>query len=89
MTANATTTGTTLTLSSANSAIVAGMAVNGPGINPGSNTYITAVSGTTVTLSVAVTTAQATATGFSFTGYPEALVTWNAGFHGYNISTGV
>ena len=87
--ANATTTGSTLTLSAANSAITTGMAVSGPGILAGSSTYVTAVSGTTVTLSQNVTTAQATAAQFSFTGYPEVLVTWNAGYHSYNNNTGV
>jgi hypothetical protein len=87
--ANATSTSTTITLSAANSAITPGMAVSGPGILYGSNTYVTAVSGTTVTINNAVTTAQATAAQFSFTGYPEVLVTWNAGYHGYNNATGV
>jgi len=89
VTQNATSSSTTITLSSSNSAILPGMAVSGPGINPGSNTYVTTVNGTTVTINVAVTTAQSTAVGFSFTGYPEALVTWNAGWHGYNNATGV
>jgi hypothetical protein len=87
--ANATSSSTTITLSASNSAIQPGMAVNGPGITQGSNTYVTAVSGTTVTINTAVTTAQSTAVSFSFTGYPEALVTWNAGYHGYNNATGV
>lgn len=87
--ANATSASTTITLSAANSGIQPGMQVNGPGINPGSNTYVTAVSGTTVTINTAVTTAQATATQFSFTGYPEALVTWNFGYHSYFNATGV
>ena len=87
--ANATSSSTTITLSSSNSAIVPGMAVAGPGINPGSNTYVTAVSGTSVTINNAVTTAQSTATQFSFTGYPEVLVAWNAGYHSYNNATGV
>lgn len=87
--AAATTSSTTLTLSAANSAIQVGMVVNGPGILVGSNTYVTAVSGTTVTLNNAVTVAQATATNFSFTGYPEVLVTWSYDFHSYQIGTGV
>jgi len=89
VTNNATSSSTTITLSAANSAILPGMAVNGPGINQGSNTYVTAVSGTTVTINTAVSTAQSTAAQFSFTGYPEALVTWNAGYHGYNNANGV
>ena len=65
------------------------MAVSGPGITQGSNTYVTAVSGTTVTINTAVTTAQSTAAQFSFTGYPEALVTWNFGYHSYFNANGV
>jgi len=87
--ANATSSSTTITLSAANSAITPGMAVSGPGITAGSNTYVTAVSGTSVTINNAVATAQATAAQFSFTGYPEALVTWNFGYHSYFNATGV
>jgi len=89
VTGNATTSSTTLTLSAANTAILPGMVVSGPGITSGSNTYVTSVNGTTVTLNVAVTTAQSTAAQFSFTGYPEALVTWNFGYHSYFNATGV
>jgi hypothetical protein len=89
VTNNGTTSSTTLTLSAANSAIYPGMVVSGPGILGGSNTYVTTVNGTTVTLNKAVTTAQSTAVGFSFTGYPEVLVTWNFGFHSYFNATGV
>ena len=89
VTANATSSSTTITLSAANSAITPGMAVSGPGITAGSNTYVTAVSSTTVTINTAVASAQATAAQFSFTGYPEVLVAWNAGYHGYNNATGV
>jgi len=86
---NATSSSTTITLSAANSAIQPGMQVNGPGITQGSNTYVTAVSGTTVTINTAVATAQSTAAQFSFTGYPEVLVTWNFGYHSYFNATGV
>lgn len=89
VTQNATSSSTTITLSAANSAITPGMAVSGPGITAGSNTYVTAVSGTTVTINTAVATAQSTAAQFSFTGYPEALVTWNFGYHSYFNATGV
>jgi len=89
VTQNATSSSTTITLSAANTAIQPGMAVSGPGITQGSNTYVTAVSGTTVTINNAVTTAQSTAAQFSFTGYPEALVTWNFGYHSYFNATGV
>jgi hypothetical protein len=34
-------------------------------------------------------TAQSTNAQFSFTGYPEALVTWNFGYHSYFNATGV
>jgi hypothetical protein len=87
--ANATSASSTITLAAANSAIVPGMAVSGPGITQGSNTYVTAVSGTSVTINNSVTAAQSTAAQFSFTGFPEVLVTWNAGYHGYNNATGV
>jgi hypothetical protein len=86
---NATSSSTTITLSAANSSIVPGMAVTGPGITAGSNTYVTAVSGTSVTINTAVASAQSTATAFTFTGYPEVLVTWNFGYHSYFNATGV
>ena len=65
------------------------MVVSGAGINAGSNTYVTTVNGTTVTINRAVSTAQSTDTAFTFTGYPEVLVTWNFGFHSYFNATGV
>jgi fructose-specific component phosphotransferase system IIB-like protein len=87
--ASATSSNVTITLASANASIVPGMVVSGPGILNGSNTYVTAVSGTAVTINTAVTSAQATAAQFSFTGFPEVLVAWNAGYHSYNNATGV
>ena len=84
-----TSSSTTITLSASNSSIYPGMAVSGPGITAGSNTYVTTVNGTTVTINTAVTTAQSTATNFTFTGYPEVLVTWNFGYHSYFNATGV
>ena len=89
VTQNATSSSTTITLSAANSAILPGMVISGPGITAGSNTYVTTVNGTTVTINTAVTTAQSTNAQFSFTGYPEALVTWNFGYHSYFNATGV
>lgn len=89
VTQNATTSSTTVTLSASNSAILPGMVISGPGILVGSNTYVTTVNGTTVTINQAVTTAQSSATSFSFTGYPEALVSWNFGYHSYFNATGV
>jgi len=86
---SATTSSTTITLSASNSSIYPGMAVSGPGITAGNNTYVTTVNGTTVTINRAVGTAQSTAANFTFTGYPEVLVTWNFGFHSYFNATGV
>ena len=89
VTQNATSSSTTITLSAANTAILPGMVISGPGITAGSNTYVTTVNGTTVTINTAVSTAQSTNAQFSFTGYPEALVTWNFGYHSYFNATGV
>ena len=89
VTQNAISSSTTITLSAANSAILPGMVISGPGITAGSNTYVTTVNSTTVTINTAVTTAQSTNAQFSFTGYPEALVTWNFGYHSYFNATGV
>ena len=89
VTQNAISSSTTITLSAANTAILPGMVISGPGITAGSNTYVTTVNGTTVTINTAVTTAQSTNAQFSFTGYPEALVTWNFGYHSYFNATGV
>ena len=89
VTQNATSSSTTITLSAANTAILPGMVISGPGITAGSNTYVTTVNGTTVTINTAVTTAQSTNAQFSFTGYPEALVTWNFGYHSYFNANGV
>ena len=88
VTGNATTSGTALTLSAAVTGLQPGMVVAGPGVTAGSGVYVTSVNGTSVTLSASVTT-QATAAQFSFTGYPEALVTWNFGYHSYFNATGV
>ena len=81
---------TTLTLTAANSAIVAGMQISSPsGVGGYSGNYVsvTNVNGTTVTLSSAVTIASGTQV--TFLGYPEVLVTWNGNFHSYNNTTGV
>jgi hypothetical protein len=89
----ATSSSTTITLSATNTAILPGMAINGPGITNGSNTYVTTVNGTTVTINTAVATNQASAVNFTFTGYPEVIVGWNNGttqpFHSYFNTTGV
>lgn len=86
-----TSSSTTLTIpnSGTNSAILPGMAVNGPGITAGSNTYVTTVNGSTITINTAVATNQSTATNFTFTGYPEVIVGWNFGHHAYLNGTGV
>lgn len=81
---------TTLTLTAANSAIVAGMQISSPsgvGGYSGNYVYVTNVNGTTVTLNSAVTIASGTQV--TFLGYPEVLVTWNGNFHSYNNTTGV
>lgn len=85
----ATSSSTTITLSASNSAILPGMAISGPGITAGNNTYVTTVNGTAVTLNRAVTTNQSTAVNFTFTGYPEVIVGWNFGYHSYQNATGV
>jgi len=83
-----TTSSTTLTLSAANSILSVGMQVYGPGIFQGAYNYITAISGTAVTLANAVSTAQATAVSFTAVGYPEVLVKWNFGHHSYYNAVG-
>jgi hypothetical protein len=86
---NATTSGTAMTLSAAITGLQPGMVASGPGITAGSNVWVTSVNGTSVTLSAAPASNQSTAAQFSFTGYPEALVTWNFGYHSYFNATGV
>ena len=81
-----TATSTAMTLSAANSAITAGMQVIGSGIP--TNTYVTAVSGTAVTLSQAATSSL-TGASFTFVGSPEVLVKFNFGYHGYYNGVGV
>jgi hypothetical protein len=89
VTGTGTTSSSTLTLSAAVTGLQPGMVVAGPGILAGSNTYVTSVNGTTVTLNQAVGTNQSSAAQFSFTGYPEALVTWNFGYHSYFNANGI
>lgn len=81
---------TTVTLTAANSAIQPGMqliAPTGTGSLAGNFISVVTVSGTTVTVSSAVTLASGTAV--TFIGYPEVLVTWNNTFHSYTNSAGV
>lgn len=77
---------TAMTLTAANSLILPGMIVTGSGIP--ANTYITAVSGTSVTLSAAATSSL-TGASFAFTGYQEVLLRWNAGYHAYNVAVAI
>jgi hypothetical protein len=95
-TATATTTSgsTSVTLSAANADILKFMAISGTGIAAG--TTVSAISGTSLTLS-----ANATASGtvtLTFVGYPELICKWNApnvtgqtvaGGHQYLNPTGV
>lgn len=85
-TASGTTSGssTTVTLAAANSSILPYMGVSGTGVAAGN--YVVSVSGTTLTLAVAVN--LATATTLTFTGSPEVLVKFNHGWHSYYNSTG-
>jgi len=54
----------------------------------GYNTYVTAVTSTTaVTVSASITAASGSAV--AFVGYPEVLVKWNFGYHGYYNATSV
>lgn len=81
-----TATSTAMTLSAANAQILRGMIVTGSGIP--ANTYVTAVSGTSVTLSAAATSSLTGAT-FTFVGYPEVLVKWNFGYQSYNVAVAI
>ena len=81
---------TTVTLTAANSAIQAGMqliAPSGTGSAQGNYITVTNISGTTVTVSSAITLSSGTA--ISFVGYPEVKVVWNQGFQGLTNSSGV
>lgn len=81
-----TATSTAMTLSSASAFILPGMIVTGSGIP--ANTYITAVSGTSVTLSAAATSSLTNAS-FNFVGYPEVLLKWNFGYHAYQVAVAI
>ena len=79
-----------MTLTAANSAIQAGMqliAPSGTGSAQGNYITVTNISGTTVTVSSAITLSSGTA--ISFVGYPEVKVVWNQGFQGLTNSSGV
>jgi len=82
----------TITLSSANSAIQPGMQVictasGATNSAQGQYNYVTAVTGTAVTVANAIGT-TASGSSFSFVGFPEALVQWNFGYHSYFNATG-
>jgi hypothetical protein len=74
---------TTVTLTAANANIKPYMSVSGTGITAG--TYVSAISGTNLTLSVAANLTDVTLT---FAGSPEVLVKFNHGWHSYYNSTG-
>ena len=81
---------TTVTLTAANTAIQPGMQLicpTGTGSAQGNYISVVTVSGTTVTVSSAVT--LATGSSVAFVGYPEVLVTWNATFQGMTNTAGV
>jgi hypothetical protein len=81
---------TTVTLTAANTAISPGMqliAPSGTGSAQGNYITVTNISGTTVTVSSAITLSAGTA--ISFVGYPEVKVVWNQGFQGLTNSAGV
>jgi len=83
---------TSLTVAST-TGVFPGMQVVIPGFTAGAggagyNTYVTAVtSATAVTVSASITAASTSAV--SFIGYPEVLVKWNFGYHGYYNATSV
>lgn len=83
---------TTITLAAAVTGLQAGMQFIVPGVtnaNPGDYNLVTNVNSTTVTISRSVTIASATA--MTFVGFPEVLVKWNQGYHGYDnpLATGL
>jgi hypothetical protein len=73
-----------VTLAAANANIYPYMTVTGTGIAAGN--YVVSISGTTLTLQVAVNLASATT--LTFAGSPEVLVKFNQGWHSYYNSTG-
>jgi len=83
---------TSLTVAST-TGVFPGMQVIVPAFTAGSggagyNTYVTAVtSSTAVTVSASITAASGSAV--AFVGYPEVLVKWNFGYHGYYNATSV
>jgi len=92
VTTTGTCSGTSLTVAST-TGVFPGMQVIIPGATAGAggagfNTYVTAVtSATAVTVSASIT--AATTTTVAFVGYPEVLVKFNFGYHGYYNATSV
>ena len=87
---NASTSGTTITLTASNSAIQPGMQLIAQGVSgvaQGNYISVTNVSGTTVTLASSISVP--TGTNLSFVGFPEVLVVWNATFQGMTNTAGV
>jgi hypothetical protein len=86
---NGNSSGTTVTLTAANTAISPGMQLIIPSISgayQGQFLTVTNVSSTTVTLSASI--AVPNGTTLSFVGYPEVQVQWNFGYHNYLNATG-
>jgi hypothetical protein len=87
---NANTSGSTITLTAANSAIQPGMQLVAQGVSgvaQGNYISVTNVNGTTVTLGSSI--AVPTGTNLSFVGFPEVLVVWNQTFQGMTNTAGV
>ena len=78
-------TSTSQTLTAANSNIKVGMTVTGTGV--AANTYVTAVSGATITVSTSFT--SVTSSTLTFVGAPEVIVKFNFGYHSYYNAAGV
>ena len=86
----------TITLASAVTGLQAGMQVivsnvAGTGYTtggyPGDYNYVTNVNGTAVTIANSITAAATV--NMTFVGYPEAIVSWNFGYHSYTNAVGV
>jgi hypothetical protein len=87
---NGNSSGATVTLTAANTAIQPGMQLIAQGVSgvaQGNYISVTNVNGTTVTLASSI--AVPTGTNLSFVGFPEVLVTWNATFQGMTNTAGV
>ena len=84
-TITATATSATQTVAST-AGIYVGMSITGTGV--AANTFVTSITNsTTVVANASITGTSGNA--ISFFGYPEVLVAWNFGYHGYFNATGV